>query len=481
MFSLRRVAVPIAVAVVLTTSAAAADVAAASPTISSFTLTGSPFAQNFAPLPTAVTAKLSLNRAARVRLTVRRPDGTLVRRLVAGSRLGAGTHSFAWDGINERGRPARDGQFVIRAVATAGGVDERQERPVRKGLPAIYPENPGSVVIVVDPGHGGRFPGATQDGFAEKDFNLAISLQLRALLERAGVQVVMTRTTDVAVNDPASDENGDGVLDRYDDDLERSDVANQAMADVAVHVHNNAAPNLAAHGTEAYTDGNRTWTPQGLDLAGDVLAGVYGTLDSYRSPEFQPRNSGVHKGWYYYMGPYDPPFLIRAALMTSVLSESLFVSNAMELDALKRPDIQQAIAAGIYLGVADYLNSRPYGARYQAVTAPGTAVAGDALSYAIRVTNRGNAVSAGWTLRLGAVSAVPRYDGSGAPGDEIGSVAIPDGLGSGQSVEVDIPARAPGSAGDWLVKTDITLADGASFADAGVAPLQIPLTTTIAP
>ncbi|HOS76329.1 MAG TPA: N-acetylmuramoyl-L-alanine amidase, partial [Verrucomicrobiota bacterium] len=58
--------------------------------------------------------------------------------------------------------------------------------------------------VVIDPGHGGSDPGATgYDGPGkpnEADFNLAVSLKLRTLLQAAGCSVVMTRSTDVAVD-----------------------------------------------------------------------------------------------------------------------------------------------------------------------------------------------------------------------------------------------------------------------------------------
>jgi hypothetical protein len=76
---------------------------------------------------------------------------------------------------------------------------------------------------------------------------------------------------------------------------------------------------------------------------------------------------------------------------------------------------------------------------------------------------------------------VSLYDGSGVEGAQIGSVTVPDGLAPGASVDLDVPATAPDSAGDWLVKTDIRLPDNTSFADMGIVPLQMPLTTTIGP
>ena len=458
-----------------------APVSAADPALASFSLSGSPFAEAFAPLPSSVTLAATLTRSAAVTVSIRRPSGALVRRLASHARKRAGVHTWTWDGRTDRGTMAGDGTYVARIVAVSGANTQTLERPLRKGLPPIYPQNPGAIVIVVDPGHGGRFPGAVNGEYQEKDFNLDIGLQLAALLERAGVQVVMTRTTDVAVNDPPSDANGDGVLDRYDDDLERTDIANEALADIAVHVHNNAAPNAAARGTEAFTDADRTWTGQGRELATDVLNGVVNSLEPYRSPSYQPKNAGIHTGWYYYMGPYDPPFLPRAALMTSVLSESLFISNASELEALKRQDVRLSIAAGIYLGVAEYLNSRPYGIGYELLSAPAMAAAGGNATYRVRVTNRGNSTSDGWTLKLAAVSAVPLYDGSGAHGSEIGSVAVPDGLQPGQSVDLSVDATAPADVGDWLVKSDVILRNGDYMSDAGVAPLQVALTTTIAP
>ena len=464
------------------TAVAPATVASANSAIESFSLSGSPFAAAFAPLPTQVTLNLSLVRDAQVTITIRRPNGTRVIALAKSFPMTAGDHSWTWNGITERGRIAGDGTYTARVLAVSATGTERVDRSLRKGLPSIFPANPGVLVVAVDPGHGGRFTGAVSDGYMEKDFNLDIGLQLQALLEHAGVQVVMSRTTDVAVDEPASDENGDGVLDRYDDDLLRDDSANIARADVDVHVHNNFAPGSTAHGTATYTSRSRTWTPQATDLATLMLHEEMTALQAYTSVDFRPRDRGVHYGWYYYVGPYDPPFLPRPALPVSVLSESLFLSNPAELAALRRPDVRLSIAAAIYLGLADYLNTRPYGAGYALTSAaPSGAIAGSTVAYHLKVTNRGNVASDGWTLQLGIVPQVPVYDGSGAYGAPIGSIAVPDGLQAGQSVQLAVDATMPAQPGDWLVKTDITLSDGSRLSDAGIVPLQLPLTTTIAP
>lgn len=51
--------------------------------------------------------------------------------------------------------------------------------------------------IIIDPGHGGRDPGAVRNGIRESDLVLDISLRLKRILEEAGATVLMTRETDV--------------------------------------------------------------------------------------------------------------------------------------------------------------------------------------------------------------------------------------------------------------------------------------------
>ncbi len=453
--------------------------AAATQPISSLTVTGSPFAASLAPLPESVTVNLTLPALARTKLLVTRLNGTVVKRLIPRQSLGAGTYVRSWSGRNTAGAVVPDGEYLIKAIATRSGTTQTVTRRIRKGLPPIYPANPGAIVIAVDPGHGGRFSGATNGGSLEKNFNLDIGLKLRDLLLHAGVQVVMTRATDVAALEPASDRNGDGKLDRYDDDLMRNDIKNGARVDVSVHVHNNGSGNASDRGTGTYIPQYRTWTEVARGLATGMVADQFAALAPYASQQFEPKYNGVRYGrFYYYMAPYDPPYLPRPSLVTSVLSESLYVSNASELEMLKRPEVRTSLAAAIYLGLAKWLNTRDLGIGYELLTGPsGSVTAGSAVDYPIRVTNRGNAPSNGWTLQLHNVPAVPLYDGSGQVGSFMGELAVPDGLQPGASVDLLIEADAPATAGDWLVKADVRLTGGVRASSSGVVPLQVPLTT----
>ncbi len=445
-----------------------------------FSVAGSPFAANLAPLPTRMTMTLRLPRRARITITVL--DGSsVVDTIVADQRVGRGRHGYTWAGTDSGGHTVADGVYQVSAVARRGGRQQTISRQVRKGLPPIYPANPGAIVVALDPGHGGPYGGALDFGYAEKGFNLDIGLKLRDLLEHAGVQVAMSRTTNVRLNEPPADHNGDGRIDVYDDLALRNDNANEARADINIAIHNNGSTSPDRTGTEVFTSKHRGWTAQGAAFAADLVAQEYAALVDYSNARWAPIDRGAKWGSYYCMDPYGTHKgrpLVRPTLMPTVLSESLYMSNRDEFAMLLRPDVRTSIAAGIYLGIAQYLNSRAYGVGYQLVSGPSGKVApGSSVTYRIRVTNRGNVASSGWRLRLGAVAGVPVYDGSEDPGMAIGSVTVPDGLRPGQSVTLDVPATAPSTTGDWLVKTDIRLADASPLATIGVVSLQAPLTT----
>jgi N-acetylmuramoyl-L-alanine amidase len=89
--------------------------------------------------------------------------------------------------------------------------------------------------IVIDPGHGGLFPGTRGLISAEKDVTLEISLKLGEAIKAnfPNTKVVFTRTTDACAE---SAEN------LHDDLQGRARIANQAKGDLFISVHCNATP-----------------------------------------------------------------------------------------------------------------------------------------------------------------------------------------------------------------------------------------------
>jgi N-acetylmuramoyl-L-alanine amidase len=100
----------------------------------------------------------------------------------------------------------------------------------------LPPSKPGIRRIVLDPGHGGRDPGAIgPSGLREKDVVLKITKRLRKQLKKRGYEVFLTRQSDIYL--PLE---------------ERTAIANTKRADLFVSIHANASRKRGARGIETY-------------------------------------------------------------------------------------------------------------------------------------------------------------------------------------------------------------------------------------
>ena len=480
-----------AAALAVAMAGAPAETFASSAVIGEFRVIASPFTSDAVSTRHKAGIRLTLLQPAQVTVTIERPTGQVVRHLRTGLALEAGTYKWSWAGRRDGGAFAPDGDYLIRLVVAGDFPTEEQTAPVRKGMPPIYPANPGAITVLINPGHGGvGYSGAAQKTVTEKYLNLDIGLRLRRLLQAAGINVVMTRETDVHVPDPEFDVNGDGFIgkptpqdENWDGLSYRLDIGNVARADVHIFNHNNGSGTRSLRYTETFTGMERSWTPEGIALATAVQAWQITQLDTFRSATYYPIDHGVRDGARYYtLSPYDmvnAPLEPRPALQPTILTESLFVSNAIERELLLRGAVREAIAIAMYMGLRDYFATRDYGIRYELVDGPASVAAGAPADYQVKVTNTGNLSSSDWQLRLHSVPAVPFYDGSEAIGDLMGSVDIPDGLAPGQSTTLTVHATAPPAAGAWLVKADVwtTQVDRPYLSQRGVVSLQVPLTT----
>jgi N-acetylmuramoyl-L-alanine amidase len=95
------------------------------------------------------------------------------------------------------------------------------------------------VTVVIDPGHGGKDPGASGKLYKEKDITLAIGKKLYALLEKDPLfRPVLTREEDVFV-----------------ELVKRADTANKLKAQFFISIHCNANPKKDVVGSETYAMG----------------------------------------------------------------------------------------------------------------------------------------------------------------------------------------------------------------------------------
>ncbi|MBP2636567.1 MAG: cell wall hydrolase/autolysin [Firmicutes bacterium] len=105
-------------------------------------------------------------------------------------------------------------------------------------------------VIIVDAGHGGIDSGANRPSVAEKDINLAISLELKEELNRYGAKVVLSRQSDIELSPDCDNEQ---VRGRYHRDLmARAEMAEESDADLFISIHANAVSNAKRHGAEVF-------------------------------------------------------------------------------------------------------------------------------------------------------------------------------------------------------------------------------------
>ena len=181
-------------------------------------------------------------------------------------------------------------------------------------------------VICIDPGHGGKDPGAIgPTGTYEKENTLAIGLLLCEKLERNGAKVYMTRDTDKNVaHDVATAEQ----------ELEaRIAIAKQAKADLFVSIHNDGFISPTANGATTYHNGS----PESTHFASFVQQKLVDSLS------IQDRGSR-----------FASFYVIRRALMPAVLVEVAFISNPDEEMLLASDDGRSKAASGLFEGIVSY-------------------------------------------------------------------------------------------------------------------------------
>lgn len=123
------------------------------------------------------------------------------------------------------------------------------------------------VILVLDPGHGGVFGGASYDGRNEKDLTLKVANYVKEYLEENydGVQIVLTRTEDVTLSNDVKE------------DLElRAQIAKDANADALVSLHFNASDAHNQNGSMVFISHRDNVTNVSKLLAESILTELEG-------------------------------------------------------------------------------------------------------------------------------------------------------------------------------------------------------------
>ncbi|WP_409272322.1 N-acetylmuramoyl-L-alanine amidase [Neobacillus sp. SCS-31] len=178
--------------------------------------------------------------------------------------------------------------------------------------------------ILIDPGHGGKDPGAIgPTGLREKDVVLSTGLLLKRELESQGAIVYMTRSTDVFLELP-----------------QRTAIANASDYDAFISLHANANTSRTPRGTETYY--NTTVNFNGVKsatMASDIQRNL---VSSIGTP-----SRGVKEQTFY---------VNRMNELPSILIELAFISNKTEESLMRSDTFKKNSAIGIRKGLEVYFS-----------------------------------------------------------------------------------------------------------------------------
>lgn len=203
-----------------------------------------------------------------------------------------------------------------------------------KNLPLKTGED---LVLVIDPGHGGFDPGAVaQDGTAESQLNLAISLQMEEIARVLGIETDMTRREDVSTE---SDETA-AVRQRKNSDLKnRTAHVNGVPGGVLISLHQNSLPQVpSVHGAQVFYAG----TEGSQEMAYAVQEALNQTIND-RAKEAKAAGGSV--------------YLLKNAEIPAVLVECGFLSNGSETALLNTQEHQNRLALTILAAVLEHLSA----------------------------------------------------------------------------------------------------------------------------
>ncbi len=254
--------------------------------------------------------------------------------------------------------------FRVRIHPVKGGIAIWIYRFPRKG--SRDPPRPRHLIrrIVIDPGHGGKDPGAIGwRGVREKDVTLRIARKVAHYLRQwaPDLEVRLTRDRDVFV--PLS---------------RRGEMANRWGADLFVSIHCNYARNARVRGLETYflSDAKTQWARAVANfengalryevederLLQDVLKGILSDLaQNAFLVQSQDLAITVHENVLRTTGQPDRKvrqagfYVLSKAYMPAILIEVGFISNPAEARRLASPSFQDRIARGIARGILRYI------------------------------------------------------------------------------------------------------------------------------
>ena len=205
-------------------------------------------------------------------------------------------------------------------------VPKASDRPAPKQdtSPPVRPNN-GRVLVMLDPGHGGKDPGAIGlGGLREVDVILPVAKRVAEILAKQGIAVKMTRNSDYFVG-----------LD------ERVVMSREAGATLFVSIHANSIDNRPdVNGLELYH----------YNIGQSFAETVHSTiLDYVNKNGFYLNDRRVRSARF---------LVLRKSAIPAILVETGYLTSEAESSRLRRDDYQKVMAEGLAKGIIQYIKDR---------------------------------------------------------------------------------------------------------------------------
>lgn len=182
------------------------------------------------------------------------------------------------------------------------------------------------IVVMVDAGHGGKDPGKVGVNDAlEKDINLAIAKKLKASLEKANVQVMMTREEDKSEDT------------KLGDMKKRVELINEVKPTITVSIHQNSYSDQSIRGAQVFYFTHSKTSEEAATIMQETLR----QMDSENTRAIKANNT-------FYM--------LKKTEVPTIIVECGFLSNPTEAEKLTTEEYQQQLADTICSGIIKWLD-----------------------------------------------------------------------------------------------------------------------------
>ena len=206
---------------------------------------------------------------------------------------------------------------------------EHLKDKILRSLETAAEARTGEQTVVLDSGHGGSDSGKVGiNGAKEKEINLLIAKEIRRLLEKEKIEVIMVREKDEELGKS-----------KVEDLKYRVSLMNEKKPSLAVSIHQNSYHEENVFGAQVFYYKTSTEGEKAAAVIQEALQ------------EVNPENTKKIKA-------NDTYYLLKKTEVPTVIVECGFLSNYAEAEKLVSEDYQKKLAEAVTKGILQYLKDQ---------------------------------------------------------------------------------------------------------------------------